>query len=306
MISIFKQSWEKVKYIMTILKDVKDNGLLFDGAMGSMLIAAGLKGGKVSELWNIENPAVIEDIHRAYFTAGAQVATANTFGASPFKLKKMGIDADPEVLNVAAVEIARKAAGPDLYVAGDMGPLGEMLQPAGLLTQADATSHYAAQASFLGKSAIDFFILETFFDLNEILAAIQGIRSVSDLPIFATMTFQQKPTGFFTLMGNKPGDCMNRLVDAGASVVGANCSLASDAMVDLAKIIRDSVDVPVMIQPNAGAPKTLGDGVIYPETVDFFSDNILTLKKIGIDVVGGCCGTTPDFIKAIADKISAS
>ena len=291
---------------MTILKKIKNNGLIFDGAMGSMLIAAGLKDGKISELWNIENPGVIENIHRLYFDAGAQVATANTFGASPFKLKKMGIDANPEALNAAGVEIARKAAGPDRYVAGDMGPLGEMLQPAGLLTQDEATCHYAEQAAFLGNTAIDFFILETFFDLNEILAAIDGIRSVSDLPIFATMTFQQKSTGFFTLMGNKPGDCMNRLVEAGASVVGANCSLASDAMVDLARVIRDSVSVPVMIQPNAGAPQTLGDRVIYPETQEFFSDNILSLKKLGIEVVGGCCGTTPDFIKAIAHKISAS
>ncbi len=294
-----------MEIMISILDTIKESGLIFDGAMGSMLIAAGLKGGKVSELWNIENPGVIEDIHRAYFDAGAHVATANTFGASPFKLEKMGIDADPEALNVAAVEIARKAAGPNRCVAGDMGPLGEMLQPAGLLTAADAQSHYAEQAIFLAGTSIDFFILETFFDLNEILAAIRGIRSVSELPIFATMTFQQKPAGFFTLMGNKPGDSMNKLVEAGASVVGANCSLASDAMVDLARVIRDSVDGPVMIQPNAGAPQTLGDKVIYPETVDFFSDNILTLKKIGIDVVGGCCGTTPDFIRAIADKLSA-
>jgi len=290
---------------MNILDKVKESGLIFDGAMGSMLIAAGLKGGKISELWNLESPQVIEDIHKAYFDAGSDVAVTNSFGASPFKLKKMGVDADPEKLNVAAAEIAKRAAGPGQYVAGDMGPLGEMLQPAGLLTQEEAEKHYVKQATFLASGGIDFFILETFFDLNEILAAIRGIRTVSDLPIFATMTFQQKPTGFFTLMGNKPGDSMNKLVEAGASVVGANCSLASDTMVDLARIIRDSVDVPVMIQPNAGAPKNVGDIVVYPETVDYFCNNILTLKKMGIDVVGGCCGTTPEFIRAMADKISA-
>lgn len=290
---------------MNILDKVKENGLIFDGAMGSMLIAAGLKGGKISELWNLENPQVIEDIHKAYFDAGSDVAVTNSFGASPFKLKKMGVDADPEKINVAAVEIAKRAAGPGQYVAGDMGPLGEMLQPAGLLTQEEAEKHYVKQATFLASGGIDFFILETFFDLNEILAAIRAIRSVSDLPIFSTMTFQQKPSGFFTLMGNKPGDSMNKMVDAGASVVGANCSLASDTMVDLARIIRDSVDVPVMIQPNAGAPKSVGDIVVYPETVDYYCDNILSLKEMGIDVVGGCCGTTPDFIRAMADKISA-
>jgi methionine synthase I (cobalamin-dependent) len=290
---------------MDILDKVKESGLIFDGAMGSMLIAAGLKGGKISELWNLENPQVIEDIHKAYFDAGSHVAVTNSFGASPFKLKKMGVDADPEKINVAAVEIARRAAGPGQYVAGDMGPLGEMLQPAGLLTQEEAQEHYVKQATFLASGGIDFFILETFFDLNEILAAIRAIRSVSDLPIFSTMTFQKKPSGFFTLMGNKPGDSMNKMVDAGASVVGANCSLASDTMVDLARIIRDSVDVPVMIQPNAGAPRNEGEIVVYPETVDYFCDNILALKGIGIDVVGGCCGTTPDFIRTMAEKISA-
>ncbi|SMC60078.1 5-methyltetrahydrofolate--homocysteine methyltransferase [Desulfocicer vacuolatum DSM 3385] len=289
---------------MNILDKVKESGLIFDGAMGSMLIAAGLKGGKISELWNLENPQIIEDVHKAYFDAGSHVAVTNSFGASPFKLKKMGIDADPEKINMAAVEIAKRAAGPDQYVAGDMGPLGEMLQPAGLLTEEEAEKHYVEQAGFLAEG-IDFFILETFFDLNEILAAIRAIRSISDLPIFATMTFQQKPTGFFTLMGNKPGDSMNKLVEAGASVVGANCSLASDTMVELAKIIRDSVDVPVMIQPNAGAPKKMGDTVIYPETVDYFCNNMMALKEMGVDVVGGCCGTTPDFIRAIADKIAA-
>jgi len=290
---------------MHILDKVKESGLIFDGAMGSMLIAAGLKGGKISELWNLENPQVIEDIHKAYFDAGSDVAVTNSFGASAFKLKKMGVDADPEKINRLAVEIARRAAGPGQYVAGGMGPLGEMLQPAGLLTQEEAQKHYEDQAKFLAGGEIDFFIIETIFDLNEILAAIKAIRRVSDLPIFSTMTFQKKPSGFFTLMGNKPGESMNRLKEAGASVVGANCSLDSETMVELAKIIRDSVDGPVMIQPNAGAPKNVGDNVVYPETVDFFCDNILTMKRMGIDVVGGCCGTTPDFIRAMAEKISA-
>ena len=290
---------------MHILDKVKENGLIIDGAMGTMLIAAGLKGGKISELWNLENPQVIEDIHKAYFDAGSDVAVTNSFGGSAFKLKKMGVDADPEKINLSAVEIARRAAGPGQYVAAGMGPLGEMLQPAGLLSQEEAQRHYKDQASILASGDIDLFILETIFDLNEALAAIKAIRSVSDLPIFSTMTFQKKPSGFFTLMGNKPGESLNRLKEAGASVVGANCSLASDTMVDLARISRDSVDGPVMIQPNAGAPKNVGDIVVYPETVDYFCDNILAMKEIGIDVVGGCCGTTPDFIRAMAEKISA-
>lgn len=291
--------------MMTLMQTVKKEGLLFDGAMGSMLIAAGLKGGKPSELWNLERPEAIQSVHAAYFEAGAQVATANTFGGSAFKLKKMGIDADPVALNRKAVEIARNAAGPDRYVAGDMGPLGEMLKPAGMLDEDQARGYFAEQAAVLKETGVDFFILETFFDLNEIKAAVQGIRSVSDLPVFATMTFQKKGNRFFTLMGNTPVDSLKQLLDSGAQVVGANCSLPSDTMIELAREISEGIDGPVMIQPNAGAPERQGETVIYPETVDFFSDNILTLKKMGIEVVGGCCGTTPEFIRVIREKTAA-
>jgi len=289
---------------MNILEKVNQQGLIFDGAMGSMLIAAGLSGGQASEIWNIEKPEVIEGIHRAYFEAGADVATANTFGASTLKLERMGITVPAEQINAAAVAIARKAAGAGCYVAADMGPLGEMLKPAGLLSVDEAVSAYAHQAGLLADAGVDGFILETFFDLNEILAAIRGIRRVSSLPIFATMTFQKMKKGFFTIMGNSPMESMTQMLDAGADVVGANCSLASDTMIDLAKEIRGSIDAPIIIQPNAGAPQTVGDRIVYPESEDYFSDNIIKLKELGVNVVGGCCGTTPDFIRKMAEKIA--
>ncbi len=288
---------------MNILENVNQEGLIFDGAMGSMLIQAGLKGGKASEFWNIEKPEVIESIHRAYFEAGADVATVNTFGGSAFKMAKMGITHSPEQINTAAVHIAKKAAGEGQYVAGGMGPLGEMLKPAGLVSVEDAVSCFAQQAGFLAGAGVDCFILETFFDLNEILAAIRGLRQASSLPIFASMTFQKKQNGFFTIMGNKPVESMNVLLEAGASVVGANCSLTSDTMIELAQEIRHNIDAPIIIQPNAGAPKAVGESIIYPESVEHFSDNMKKLKELGVNVVGGCCGSTPDFIRSTAEKI---
>lgn len=306
---------ENVGTVMNILDKVKCDGLIFDGAMGSMLMQAGLVGGKASEVWNLENPEAIEKIHQAYFEAGADVATVNTFGGSAFKLSRMGVTDQMDVvaqINAEAVKIARKAIksvtdtlkdSKPRYIAGDIGPLGEMLQPGGLMSVEEATSHYADQARVLADAGVDFFIAETFFDINEILAAIKGIRQVSNLPIFATMTFQQKPNGFFTIMGNKPVQSLTQLLDAGASVVGANCSIASDTMIDLAKEIREGIDAPIMAQPNAGTPQVDGEMTTYPETADYFSDNIKNLKEVGVDVVGGCCGTTPAFIRSIRDKI---
>jgi len=287
---------------MNILEKVNHKGLIFDGAMGSMLMQAGLKGGKASEIWNIEKPEVIQSVHKAYFDAGADVATVNTFGGSAFKLERMGITESAEQINRAAVEVARKAAGDGQYAAGDMGPLGEMLKPSGLLSVEEAVSAFTEQAGFLDAAGVDCFIVETFFDLNEILAAIKGIRQVSSLPIFATMTFQKKQNGFFTIMGNRPVESMNQLLEAGASVVGANCSLASDTMIELAQEIRNGIDAPIIIQPNAGAPTAIGESIVYPESEEFFSDNIMKLKEMGVNVVGGCCGTTPDFIRRVADK----
>ena len=309
---------------MNILNKVKNDGLIFDGAMGSMLMQAGLTGGKASEIWNIEKPGAIENIHRAYFEAGADVATINTFGGSAFKLKRMGVTSDPDTMakiNRSAVEIAKKAAHRvsetfkadtsgdrsdprPLFVAGDLGPLGEMLQPGGMMTVDEAVSYYAHQAGLIADAGVDCFIVETFFDINEILAAIKGVRQVTDLPIFATMTFQQKSSGFFTIMGNRPVESMKQLLDSGASVVGANCSIASDTMIDLARELREGIDTPIIMQPNAGLPHVIGESTTYPETADFFSDNIKKLKDIGVNVVGGCCGTTPEFIQNIKEKIN--
>ncbi len=141
-------------------------------------------------------------------------------------------------------------------------------------------------------------IVETMFDLNEALAAIKGIQSVCSLPILATLTFQRIPSGFATMMGNRVEVGMKTLRDAGAFAVGANCSIGSDAMVDLAREIRDLVDIPVIIQPNAGIPEIKGLETVYPESVEYFLKNIRIIKSEGIEIVGGCCGTTPEYIRS--------
>jgi len=271
---------------MNILERAQTKGLILDGAMGTMLIRSGLEGGKVSEFWNLEKPEIVQAIHKSYFDAGSDVVMTNTFGGSPLKLKKTDLHKHTEEINRTAVQLAKEVAGKEKYVAGDIGPTGEMLQPSGTLSFEAAVECFMEQAEYLSKAGADLFIIETMFDLNESLAAIRAAQSVSSLPIFATLTFQEVPKGFVTLMGNRVEDGMKSLLDTGAVVVGANCTLGSGPMVNLAREIRECVDSPVMILPNAGMPEFKGSETFHPEDKDFFSDNILEIKRLGVEVSG--------------------
>jgi 5-methyltetrahydrofolate--homocysteine methyltransferase len=291
---------------MDILEKIKTSGLLFDGGMGSMLIDQGLKGGEAPETWNITQPDTIRDIHETYYKAGADIATTNTFGASPMKLAKMNVDMDMEAINRAGIQLAKKARGRDQYVAAEMGDPGQMLSPLGPLSVEDALTCFSDQARILAQEEPDIFIIETVFDLKLAKTAIQAIKSVTDIPIACSMTFKETPKGFFTIFGSAPEESMKALADQGASVVGANCSMGSDTMVRLASQIRSAVNLPVIIQPNAGLPQIKPDQTIfYPESLEFFTENILKIKEIGIEIVGGCCGTTPEYIQSIQEKLNA-
>jgi len=285
---------------MDILEKVRKEGLIFDGAMGSILISKGITGVEAPELWNLKHPDVIMEIHRAYYDAGSDVASANTYGVSAIKLKKMGVTQSVEDVNRAGVRIAREVCGKGQYVAGELGSLGDMLEPAGPVSFDEAVDCFAQQAGFLEDEGVDVFLIETIFDINIGLAAIKAVRSVSEKPVFCSLTFKKMKKGFFTIFGNNPEDSMKSLVDAGASAVGANCSMGSQTMIDLAHEIKKSVDVPVIIQPNAGMPKTGKDNVVfYPEDEIFFADSIKKIRELGVEIVGGCCGTTPEYIKRL-------
>lgn len=289
---------------MEILEKIKKEGLVFDGGMGSMLIANGLQGGEASEKWNIDHPDKIQDIHKAYFDAGADAVTTNTFGASSFKLAKMGVKESSEEINRAAIHNAKSAAGPGQYIAGEMGPLGEMFAPMGTMTTEKAREIYTRQAEIIEAEGVDIFIIQTVFDLQEALVALEAVQEVSAKPVICSLTFNQMTKGFFTLVGNNVDASMKKLRDSGASAVGANCSMGSDIMISLAQEIRQSVEIPVIVQPNAGMAQAGKDGAVhYPEDKNFFSENIKKMKDIGVDIVGGCCGTTPDYIRAIKELI---
>ena len=288
---------------MSLMEDIGSKGIIMDGAMGTMLIEAGLSGGETAEKWILEQPEKILKVHQAYVDAGSEIVTTATFGANRIKLDKTGLADDLVKINSAAVELAQKAANAQCYVAGNIGPTGEMLSPAGTMGSEEAQECYTEQAQVLAEGGVDLFLIQTFFDLNEVLAAIEGVRSVSDLPIFASLTFQEMKNGFYTIMGNPVEDSMKKMVLAGADVVGANCSIGSSPMVRLAAEIRESVTTPVMAQPNAGKPEVKDGIVSYNENEKDFTDNINRIKVLGVEVVGGCCGSTPIFIRSMVEQL---
>ncbi|MCF7886302.1 MAG: homocysteine S-methyltransferase family protein [Candidatus Marinimicrobia bacterium] len=288
---------------MEILQKIKKSGLLFDGAMGTMLIEKGLDSDKVSEHCNLHQQEIVKEVHQAYLNAGAEILTTNTFGGSRLKLAKAGLADKTEEININAAKIAREIAKDNILVAGDIGPSGYMLQPLGVKEPEEISDNYAEQAEALINGGADVILIETMFDLNEILAALKGVKSVTDVPVFTTMTFEKKPQGFVTVMGNQVEESLKKLLDLGADIVGANCSIGSQEMVELAKEIRRVIDTPIMVQPNAGMPETEGDQIIYPEDADVFSDNMASIKNFGVEVIGGCCGTAPQYIEKIKNKI---
>ena len=274
--------------------------ILFDGAMGTQLIDRGLKKGECPELWNLERAEDVRSIHKAYFDAGADVVLTNTFGATAPKLAKFGLEEKTAEINRTAAALARSVCPPDRFVAGDIGPTGLMLKPVGKATVEEIREAYRQQAQALAEGGVDILVIETQYDLREALAGLEAARETG-LPVFVTLTFDKKKRGFFTMMGDKVKDSVEQLQKAGASVVGANCSLSSSQYLELTRELVEYAVVPVLVQPNAGQPQIEGDRVTYDEGADEFVRNLSKAVEAGAGAIGACCGSTPHFILEIAN-----
>jgi 5-methyltetrahydrofolate--homocysteine methyltransferase len=290
--------------LLQILKNARQLGrpVFWDGAMGTQLIAAGLAG-KVPELWNLEKPETIGAIHQAYVDAGADVIQVNSFGANRPKLKTAGLESRLLEINRSAVEVAKKAAAGKALVAGDFGPTGEMMDPMGSLTPEKAEEIYAEQARVLARAGVDLFSIETMFDLAEIAAAVRVLKKAAPkIPVVAQMTFKKTGRGFFTMMGVSPAQAVEGLLSAGADVVGANCSIGPEKMVELVKIFRSLTKAPVIAQANAGEPKMEGGKEIYEYTPEQYAVFAPEMFNAGADAIGACCGSSPEFIRRMVSK----
>jgi 5-methyltetrahydrofolate--homocysteine methyltransferase len=287
-----------------ILELAKKRTVIFDGAMGTMLMAAGLKAGETPELWNIEKPSLVTGIHRKYYEAGSDVVHTNTFGGNAIKLADRGLSDRMEAINREGVKLAREACPAGKFVAGDVGPTGKLIKPLGDLVLEEAEEAFFRQAQALIKGGVDLISIETMFSLEEALAALRAAKRLGEAPVIAALTFNRTKKGFFTMMGEGVNQAVSAFEKAGADVIATNCSLGSRDMIDLTKELRAATKKPILIQPNAGKPVTQKGVTSYLQTPVEFAQDGKELRNSGADMIGGCCGTNPEFIRALAEALS--
>jgi len=284
--------------------------VLLDGGMGSALIARGLVGGGCSELWNVERPDTVGAVHAGYLAAGSVAIQTNTFGGSAPALGSHGLASEMEALNRAGACIARRAveqhgAGGRI-VAGNIGPSGRLLPPVGDADPDELTDAFAAQAAVLSAAGVDYVAIETMIDIEEALCALRGARQATDLPVTVCLTFEKRPRGFFTVMGNPLLRAAQILADAGADAVGANCSIGSAAMLEACSLLGAASPLPVIVKPNAGLPEMRDGRTVYRQSPEDFARDVAAMARLGARAVGGCCGTDERFIAALAEEVGSA
>lgn len=268
--------------------------VLLDGASGTQMIAAGMPAGVCPELWASEHEPLLAAMHRGYVEAGSQIVYAFTFGANPIKLREYGLEQRMEELNRRLVRVAKEAAGNRALVAGDMAPTGAFIAPMGPLSFEEVVEAYALQARALAEAGVDLFAVETMVDVQETRAAILGIRSVSDLPIFVTLSFDEAGR---TLTGTDARTAALTLCGMGIQAVGANCGLGPAGMEPVIRAMHAVAEVPIIAKPNAGLPT----GEVLPPEV--FVQQMQALVQCGAQAIGGCCGTDPAYIALLRERV---
>jgi 5-methyltetrahydrofolate--homocysteine methyltransferase len=278
--------------------------ILLDGAMGTMLMDAGLKSGDCPEEWNVLQPEAVRQIHREYIQAGSQIILTNTFGGTSIRMETHGLQDRVIELNKKAAENARAeadAAPHPVLVAGSMGPTGQLMEPLGTLSISDAEKSFTDQAAGLAKGGVDLFWIETMSDLSEVKAAVAGIRSVSELPIAATMSFDSHGS---TMMGVSPEQAVNELKELDIQLLGANCGTGSDELIEAIKEMRSAnPNLPLIAKANAGIPQMVGTEVVYDGSPELMAAYATKVFKEGAILIGGCCGSSPAHVRAMAEAL---
>ncbi len=278
--------------------------LVSDGAWGTFLQEKGLKPGECPELWNIDRPKDVYDIAKSYIDAGADMIETNSFGANAFKLSYFSLASRVKEINKAAAQISRKAAGKNNIVIGSIGPTGKILMM-GDVTEEELYDAFKEQAMALEEGGADALVIETMSDIDEARCAIKACKENTSCEVICTMTFEKSDEYVFhTMMGVTPSQMVNELVLAGVDIIGANCGNGFKNMVGITSEIRIvNKNIPILIHANAGAPMYKDGKTYFPETPDQMAGLVETLINAGANIIGGCCGTTPEHIRKIAEII---
>jgi 5-methyltetrahydrofolate--homocysteine methyltransferase len=277
--------------------------LISDGAWGTMLQSRGLTGDDCPEEWNLSHPNDVRAVAQAYVDAGVDMVLTNTFGGSRIKLDKKGLGDKTAEFNRAGAALSLDVAG-EVIVAGSVGPTGEFLQPMGLMSEEQMMSVYSEQIEAILSAGVKVICIETMMALEEACCAIKAAKALdASIDVLATMTFEKGAKGYRTMMGVSPAQAAAGLAEAGADVVGSNCGNGIEGMIEVAAEFRAATDKPILIHANAGVPELIGGKTVFRQCPADFAANVEAVVKAGANIVGGCCGTTPEHIQAIKSVV---
>lgn len=285
----------------TIVGAVKAGRVLVsDGAWGTFLQKKGLQPGECPELWCVDRPAEVLDIAQSYIAAGADMIESNSFGGSRYKLEHYGLAARAAEINEAAARISRQAAGARAWVIASVGPTGKMLLM-GDVTEEDLYAAFKEQCQALERGGADGLCIETMMAADEAAIAVRAAKENTACEVICTFTFEKTAHGDFrTMMGTTPAEATQAALAAGADIVGTNCGNGIERMIEIVKEIRAAApDTPILVHANAGLPRNVGGKDVFPETPEMMAAQVQAIVAAGANIVGGCCGTTPEHIRAI-------
>lgn len=281
--------------------------LIADGAWGTALQSRGLQGGESPELWNVDHPELVFEVASSYINAGSNIIETNTFGGNRYKLEHHGLGDRVSELNKAGVEISRKAAGEDNWVIASVGPTGKMVLM-GDVTEEDFYNVFKEQVIALEEGGADAIVVETMSALDEAISAVKAAKENTNLEIISTFTYEPTVQGEFrTMMGVSPAEAAVAAVNAGANIVGANCGKGYEGMKQIIEEIRTVLpEIPIIIQANAGLPELIDGESVFPATPKEMADQNPLWIKAGVNIIGGCCGTTDKHIRAMRDAVDSA
>jgi 5-methyltetrahydrofolate--homocysteine methyltransferase len=275
----------------------KDKVLVADGALGTQLMKLGLSPGSSTAEWNLLKPDSVRRIAAEYLEAGSEIILTNTFAANRFQLEQHGLTPKLKDINRIGASLTREVCGGKALTAGDIGPSGRLFIM-GEVTEEELFEAFAEQAAALKEGGAQLLVVETMTDSGEMEIAVRA-AAATGLPVVASMTYERSPNGYRTIMGHSPEDAVKAAAAAGACVVGANCGSGIDTYVELASVLRKATDLPVWIKANAGLPELIDGKPAYRMSADTYASYVPKLLEAGVTIIGGCCGTSPEFIRKI-------